>query len=378
MTLDESILEDVGRLEAGDPGEMLRAVASSAAQVRESAQASADAGIERLADEGRPRSVVVLGMGGSGIAGDVLAALTGPEAPVPVHVHKGYGLPRWVGAADLVVAVSCSGGTEETLSALDLAVRRGSRILAIGASESPLGEVARQGRALFVPIEARGRQPRSMLWGLSVPLALAADALGLATTGPEGVEATAARLEEISAACRPDSESFVNPGKTLALALADRLTMTWGASDVASVASYRMSCQLAENAKTAGLAGGLPEANHNQVVAFDGPGGAMAATDIFADPDLGEASWQRLRLVLLRDPADEHPQVTRRAEVSKEIAEDRGLAVTELVAEGATRLERLASLVAPVDYGTVYLALALGIDPTPVVAIQDLKARIAV
>ncbi len=381
MTLDEGVLEDASRLEVGDPGEMLRAVASAAAQVRESAQASAEAGIERLGEEGRPRSVVVLGMGGSGIAGDVLAALAGPEAPVPVYVHKGYGLPRWVGAADLVVAVSCSGGTEETLSALDLAIRRGSRVLAVGAAESPLGEVARQGRALFVPIEARGRQPRSMLWGLSVPLALAADALGLASTGAEGVEATAVRLEEIATACRPDSESFVNPGKSLALALADRLTMTWGASDVAGVAAYRMLCQLAENAKTVGVSGELPEANHNQVVAFDGPAGGLGgqgAADIFADPDLAESSALRLRLVLLRDPADEHPQVTRRAEVSKEIAENRGLAVTELVAEGSTRLERLASLVAPIDYATVYLALALGIDPTPVVAIQDLKSRIAV
>jgi glucose/mannose-6-phosphate isomerase len=81
--------------------------------------------------------------------------------------------------------------------------------------------------------------------------------------------------------------------------------------------------------------------------------------------------------VLLRDPPDEHPQVSRRAEVSKDLAEERGVSYTELVAEGSSRLERLASLVGPIDYGTVYLALALGVDPTPVVAIQDLKERIA-
>ena len=79
------------------------------------------------------------------------------------------------------------------------------------------------------------------------------------------------RLEEIAAACRPDSESFVNPGKSLALALGDRLPMTWGTTDIAGVAAYRMLCQLAENAKLPGIAGVLPEANHNQVVAFDGP-----------------------------------------------------------------------------------------------------------
>ncbi|MDQ1635142.1 MAG: glucose/mannose-6-phosphate isomerase [Frankiaceae bacterium] len=378
MTIDESVLEDAQRIEAGDPGDMLRAVASSAAQVRESAAAAHEAGIARLADEGRPRSVVVLGMGGSGISGDVFAALAGPESPVPVFVHKGYGLPRWIGAADLVVAVSCSGGTEETLSALEAAVRRGCRTLVIGAANSPVAELANAGRALFVPVDARGRQPRSMMWGLSTPLAIAADALGLAEIPQGEIEATAMRLEEIATVCRPDSDSFVNPGKTLALALADRLAMTWGTTDIANVAAYRMLCQLAENAKLPGIAGNLPEANHNQVVAFDGPAGGGSAEDIFNDPDEGGSTGQKLRLVLLRDHADEHPQVTRRADVSEVIAQDRGVAVTALKAEGVSRFERLASLVAPIDYATVYLALLLGLDPTPVVAIQDLKARIAV
>jgi glucose/mannose-6-phosphate isomerase len=379
--MDEALLEDGARVEAGDPGEMLRAVATSAAQVRESAFAATEAGVAGLGEEALPRSVVVLGMGGSGIAGDVLAALAGSESPAPVVVHKDYGLPRWVGAADLVIAVSCSGGTEETLSGLDLAVRRGCRVLAVGAPDSPLHVVARQGRALFVPVLARGRQPRSMLWGLSVPLVMAADALGLAQTSAEELEAAAVRLEGVAASCRPESEAFLNPGKSLALALADRLSMTWGASRVAGVAANRMQCQLAENAKSPGIAGVLPEANHNQVVAFDGPAGGLGAADIFADPgDEGVsigAGAQKLRLLLLRDPADEHPQATRRADVSRAIAEDRGVPVTELMAEGGSRLERLASLVGPIDYATVYLALGLGIDPTPVVAIQDLKARIA-
>jgi glucose/mannose-6-phosphate isomerase len=375
--VDEGLLEDGSRLESADPGQMLRAVASSAAQVRESLTACEEAGVSRLAQEGMPRSVVVLGMGGSGIAGDVLAAVVGPEAPIPVLAHKGYGLPRWVGAADLVIAVSCSGGTEETLSAFESAIRRGCRAVAVGAPESPLAQLGAQGRALFVPVEARGRQPRSMLWGLSVPPVLVAHALGLCEQGSETLEATATRLEEIASACRPDSESFVNPGKSLALAMADRLPMAWGTSGIAGAAAYRLLCQLAENSKLPGVSGVLPEANHNQVVAFDGPAGGMRANDIFADPDLDGVGGTRLRLVLLRDPADEHPQVARRAEVSKDLAEDRGVAVTELVAEGDSRLERLASLVGPIDYATVYLGIALGVDPTPVVAIQDLKERIA-
>jgi glucose/mannose-6-phosphate isomerase len=353
---------------------MLRAVATSGAQVRESAALAADSGLEQLALDGRPRAVVVLGMGGSGIAGDVLAAVCGHESPVPVFVHKGYGLPGWVGAADLVCGVSCSGTTEETLSGFDEALRRGARMLGVGAADSPLAFIAERGRAPFIPVRADGRLPRAMAWALSVPLLVAASELGIADCSPRAIEATAARLDETAILCRPASESFVNPGKELALALAGTLPMAWGCSGVAATAAYRLTCQWNENAKLPAIWGALPEANHNQVVAFDGPQGAGGGTDIFADPD---ESAGRLRLVLLRDAADEHPQVTRRAEVSKDIADARGIAVTELNAEGDSRLERLASLIGLIDYGSVYTALGIGVDPSPIVAIQDLKARIA-
>jgi glucose/mannose-6-phosphate isomerase len=382
MPIDESVLDSVEQLDAGDPGEMLRAVASSGAQVREAAQLAAEAGLERLAEDGRPRSIVVLGMGGSGIAGDILAAVCGIECPVPVTVVKGYQLPGWVGASDLVCGVSCSGTTEETLTCFAEAQRRGSRLLGVGAVDSPLSFIAEQGRGLFVPVRAEGRLPRSMAWGLSVPLVMAAAQLRLTDGSEQGLEATAARLDELASACRPSSESFVNPGKELALVLADALPMVWGCSPIAAVAALRLSCQWNENAKLPAIASVLPEGNHNQVVAFDGPYGqlsggdglASAIDDIFADP---EDKVGKLRLVLLRDPAEEHPQVTRRAEVSTEIAEARGVPVSSLDAVGETRMERLASLVGLIDYASVYTALGFGIDPTPIAAIQDLKARIA-
>lgn len=353
---------------------MLRAVATSGAQVRQGAALAADADLEALALDGRPRAVVVLGMGGSGIAGDVLAAVCGHESSVPIFVYKGYGLPGWVGAADLVCGVSCSGTTEETLSGFEEALRRGARLLGVGAADSPLAFIAERGRAPFIPVRAEGRLPRSMAWALSVPLLVAASKLGITDCSPRVIEATATRLDEIAILCRPDSESFVNPGKELALALADSLPMAWGCSGIGGVAAYRLSCQWNENAKLPAIASSLPEANHNQVVAFDGPFGASnTGGDIFADPD---ESGGRLRLVLLRDPADEHPQVTRRAEVSKDIADARGVAYTELTAEGDSRLERLASLIGLIDYGSVYTALGSGIDPSPIAAIQDLKTRI--
>ena len=378
MTSPEDLLDDQTRIEAGDPGGMLPAVASAAAQVREAAVLAAEAGVERLQEDGRPRAVVVCGMGGSGIAGDVLAAVAGPSCPVPVVTHRGYGLPAWVGPVDLVVVVSCSGSTEETLSALEEAVRRGCRLMVVGAAGSPVDDLGQRGRAVFVPV-TQGRQPRASMWALSTPLVVAAHALGLLQAPPEAVEEAATTLEEVAARCRPDAASLVNPAKRLALDLQGRLPVLWGTSPLAGAVAYRFACQLNENAKAPAVWGVLPEANHNQVVAFDGPfagaSGSGGEDDFFRDREDDEDQESRLSLVLLRD-LDEHPQVTRRADVSAELARERDVPVVQLQAEGSTPLARLASLVGLTDYASTYLALAQGIDPTPVDAITALKQRI--
>ncbi|HEX2312453.1 MAG TPA: SIS domain-containing protein [Thermomonospora sp.] len=375
--VDSRRLDDPAALAAADPGEMLRQVASSAAQIREARLLSGEAGLERLAEDGRPRAVVVTGMGGSGISGDVLAAVCGTGCPVPVTTVRGYRLPGWVGAADLVVAVSCSGATEETLAVAAEAMRRGCRMLFVGGDDSPLTELAARSRAPFVPVRSVG-QPRSTLWGLTVPLIMAARTLGLVQVPDDVLEAAAVRLEDVAHRCRPDSESFVNPAKQVALDLAGELPMVWGSSELAETAAYRMCCQLNENAKYPGVFGGLPEVDHNQVVAFDGyfAGGAPADPGDFFRDRADDPERSPLRLVVLRD-TEEHPQVSKRREVSVELAQARGVAVTEIAAEDGHPLERIAGLIAMADYVTVYLAIALGVDPTPVTAIQELKARIA-
>jgi glucose/mannose-6-phosphate isomerase len=284
-------------------------------------------------------------------------------------VHD-YRLPGWVGAADLVIAVSCSGATEETLSATAEAVRRGCRLLGVGSRGSPLADMAEQAHAPFIGVKPVG-MPRSMLWALSVPLVVAAARLGVLDMPEDAYESAAAELERVAHLCRPDSEAFVNPAKTLALDLSGTLPMIWGTSPLTGVAAARFASQLHENGKYPAIAGVLPEANHNQVVVFDGP---FVAGPGGMREDQGPPV--PLRLVLLRD-THEHPQVARRREESARIAADRGIEVTELAASGDLPLERLASLVTLIDYASVYLAIANGIDPAPIAAIQELKARIA-
>jgi len=131
LDVDDARLDDPAAVAATDSQNMLRAVATAGAQIRMALTGAREAGLDRVTDGGRPRAIVVVGMGGSGIAGDVLAAVAGAACPVPIVVHRGYSLPGWVGAADLVIAVSCSGATQETLSAFDEAARRGAGLTEI-------------------------------------------------------------------------------------------------------------------------------------------------------------------------------------------------------------------------------------------------------
>ncbi|WP_214107598.1 SIS domain-containing protein [Acrocarpospora catenulata] len=359
-------LDDQAYLAAGDPSGLLPAVASSGAQVRTAYRSAVEASAGVVAADGRPRAIVVAGMGASGIAGDVLAAVCGPGAPVPISTVRGYRLPGWVGAADLVMAVSRNGDTEETLALAAEAARRGCRLLAVGGRSSPLAALATQTGSPFVPVVPVGQQ-RTTLWSLAVPLIVAAASLGLAQADAGLFESVAKRLEEVAHRCRPSSESFINPGKTLAEELAESIPMVWGTSQLTMVAAYRLACQLGENARYPALWGEIPETGHNQIGALDGP---LAQRDIFAD-----SPSRSLRLVILRD-TEEHPAVARRRQVSLRLAQDRGVPVSEIAAEGLHPLERLATLICLLDYAAVYLALGYGIDPAPVSAITELKTRI--
>jgi glucose/mannose-6-phosphate isomerase len=387
----EERLDNTAHLEAADPSGMLRQVAAAAAQIRKGLRATEETNLGPVVSAGRPRAIVACGMGGSGLAGEVLRAVCGTGCAVPVVALHDYQLPGWVGAADLVLAVSSSGSAEETLSVATEAVRRGCPLAGVGAPRSPLALIAEQARAPYVPIDRPGMD-RAGLWGLSVPLLVIATRLGLIEVTAAEFEATAATLERISHLCRPDSEAFVNPAKTLALDLVGTLPLIWGSSPLASMAALRFACQLNEDAKYPAVHGVLPEANHNQVVMFDGPfapwpasshtvlADPVLAAPVLDEPGLGEEEEAGppvpLRLVILRDTA-EHPQVARRREVSAELAGRRGIEVSELAAEGDRPLHRLASLIQLIDYTAVYLGIATGVDPGPVAAIGDLKDRIA-
>ncbi|GIM95642.1 SIS domain-containing protein [Paractinoplanes toevensis] len=380
---DESLLDDEKSMLANDPGGMLRATASAGAQVRESAALAAEADLSMMADEGRPRAVVVAGIGTAGLTGNILATVAGHRCPVPIIGHRSAGIPGWVGAADVVIAVSASGRSPEALAAAEAAVRRGARLIAIGNPDTELQAMAERARSPFIPVPRRA-PARASLWGLTVPVLLAARAIGLVKVNEADLAETATRLDADAERCRAGADSFVNPAKSLALGLAGSIPIVWGSSPLATVAARRFADTLAANARYPVMAGALGEAGRGRVGLLDGVFGGLAESsrDIFADPDEEEeATGTRLRLVVFRDgglnpeeDADEPIAVEeRRADAVQTLAERRGVRVDVLTAEGGSALERLASLTAVPDFASLYLALAHGLDPMAVPAISEMK-----
>jgi hypothetical protein len=373
-------LDDTELVEAGDPGGMLRQIALSAAQIRSALRACEEADLSGLRPDSRPRAIVVAGTGGSGFAGEVLTAICGTGAPVQVVSVRGYQLPGWVGAADLVIAVSASGTSEETLALAGQAVRRGCHFAAVGAPGTPLHEIAARTRGTYVPVAANGLA-RSAPWTLAIPPLVIASRLGVVRIDPAVYEDAAVAMEEIAHQCRPSSESFVNPGKSLALDLVGTLPVIWGGSLLAGVAARRFASQLAASAKYPAMAGTLPGAGHDQVAVFDGPFAPAPIPEFpeAEDFDLAEPEPEpgegppMPRLVLIADAVGEHPSVTQMRAAAASLAAARGIDVSELSAAGEHPLRRLTGVVQLIDYAAAYLGIACGIDPLSGAAVGDLR-----
>jgi hypothetical protein len=392
---DESRVDDDAALAALDSHQTLRALATAGAQVREAVELSAEGGIQRVGGGERPRSVLVASLGGSAVVCDVLELLAEPGSPVPVSVRRNVPLPGWVGPLDLVIAVSLSGRAPGPLALAAEAARRGAALLTVGAVESPLADVAARARGVHIGI-GRGRSTsRTALWSLLAPVLLGAGRLGIIDVDDRVLAETADRLDEVAEACRPSSESFVNPAKVLAADLAEGVPVVLGDGPLNGVAASRATSMLARTARVPATSGELPDDAAQVVACFDGPftssysGGAPGAPgaggrgdgdDIFTDPFLDGPAAPRLSLLMLRDVLP--VPMTREADEARSLAEavtsaarEVGVRVSEVTAEPGHPLTRLAGQIATTDFAATYLALGLGLDPAVSPHVADLRGR---
>lgn len=347
-------LDDVQALRAGDPGDMLGAISAMPEHARSGYESGlAATGLPSLEDV---TSVTYCGMGGSGIAGDVLRALFRERLGVPVDVNRSPELPEHCGPHTLVIACSYSGNTSETLETFEEAVSRGCRTVAItsgGALAVRAGE-----RATGLTRVPGGFLPRAAFAYLSFGMLGTLEAAGLLPPLASDVREAASELDTLVGRLGAATPRADNPAKQLAWSLGDRRPVVWGAEGIGSVAAARWKAQFNENAEVPAWWSSLPELDHNEVVGWSDDEGVP---------------WF---VIGLRHPG-EHVGVAVRFGPSLEIARAAGAVTEEVWAAGHAPLARLCSLVVTGDFTSTYLALRRGVDPSAMAAIDHLKAVLA-
>jgi glucose/mannose-6-phosphate isomerase len=304
---------------------------------------------------GRPRLIIVAGMGGSASGGDLVAACATESLDVPILVHRGYGLPAAAGRDTLVVAMSYSGGTVEVLSAAHAALERGVRLITVTAGGA-LGALA-EARGLSRVALPGGLMPRMALGYLVFPLLTVLAGCGAAVASEaeldEALDVVAAQAEDLGVASSVDK----NAAKRLALAIGDRLPAVYG-GPLTATAAYRWKTDFEENAKVLAVAGAVPEMNHNEIEAWQG------------------SAARARHMVLLREDGEE-PEIARRFELMRSLVRPAAGGVSETWARGAGRLARILSLAYASLWTSFYLAVLHGADPWPVPMLEEVKRRLS-
>ncbi len=343
---------DVARL---DPDDMLRRIRELPDQCRD-AWANArpltlPAGYKRVAN------VVILGMGGSAIGGDLVRTLVQDRCPVPIAVCRDYDLPAYAGPETLVIGSSYSGGTEETRSAFAQAAARGCKLLAIATGGALIDDARAHGAPVLTyhyPSQPRGALGHSFVALLAVlhKLELIADPYADLCEAIDLMRSLGPTLE-------PTVPKDRNPAKQLALKLYDHLSIFYGAGILSEVAR-RWKGQVNENAKAWAFYDTLPELDHNSVVGFQLPASLLP----------------HLVVVSLEAPAD-HPRVALRQQVTRDLLRTSGVAVEMVRAQGKSPLAQMLWTIHLGDYTSFHLACLNNVDPTPIALINYLKKRLA-
>jgi glucose/mannose-6-phosphate isomerase len=333
---------------------MWEATANRPEQVEAAARDAQD--LDGLPDRESVENVVVLGMGGSGIVGDVVTAVAGPFMAVPVVVVKSYTLPAFVGEGSLVFAVSFSGDTEETLETASEAAVQGARVVAVTAG-GELAKLASAWGAPLVPVPDTIPQPRAALGGLAIPPLVVLEQVGLFPGATQWVELAVDQLKRR----RDELVREVGPAADLARRIGRTFPLVHSSGALGTAAAQRWKTQVNENAKAPAFWSVQPELSHNEIQGWG---------------QHGDVTRQLLTVVMLRHDA-EHPQVVRRFELATELMGEVVAGIEEVHAEGDGELAQLLDLMLVGDFVSLHMADNEGIDPGPVPALAEIKERLS-
>ncbi len=309
------------------------------------------------ADYADVNKVVILGMGGSAIGGDLVRSLfSGQKKPI-IFVSREYDLPAFVDDRTLVIASSYSGNTEETLSAFSQTLERKCKKLAMTTG----GELKRMAEAAGVPvfvIDYKG-QPRAALGYGFISLIAFLQQLGLVSNKKDEVKSMIQDLDKVLGELQETVTTGSNRAKQLAKELHGKVAVIYGAGILSEVA-HRWKTQINENGKSWAFYETFSELNHNAVVGYQFP--RELASKIY--------------VVLLRCPSL-HPRILLRYQITAELLKQSGISHETIDSRAENELSQMMGLLYLGDWVSYYIAILNEIDPTPVTVIEYLKKRLS-
>jgi glucose/mannose-6-phosphate isomerase len=301
----------------------------------------------------KPANIIICGMGGSAIAGDYVARLFERELKIPLIISRDYYLPAFVDENSLIICISYSGNTEETLSRYLDALQKGSMIIAISSS----GALEEFSEAIGIPhLKIReGIPPRSSLPLIYISLITLLEKLNIVSNIVQDIQETEEILEKLALEYAPTVSTASNMAKNIAYGLFNTLPIFLG-NTIYSPVAYRAKCEFNENSKIVALNEDIPEHNHNGIVVFDNPNRTL----------------NDVAFVFFRGKEESKP-IKIRIEEIKKLATERTEKVLEIYSQGESTLAKQLSSTYLIDFVSIYLAILYEVDPTVTPSIDKLK-----
>ena len=302
------------------------------------------------------RNIIITGLGGSAIGGDLLRSYLQYEISIPVQVNRNYFIPAYADEHTMVICSSYSGDTEETISAYNDAKSKGCKIACISAGGKLTIMAENDGN--YVVKVPRGYQPRCALAFSFITMLMLFVKLKFIKERDNEI----ARLIDVMSsrsAVYSDFSGGANPALNIAEHLHGRIPVIYSSNDLLDIVNLRWRGQFAENSKTLAFGNYFPELNHNEIVGWQE----------------NSEFLRNFALIYLLDRED-NPRIVKRQNITKEILEPyRGIDI-EIESEGNSKLERIFDLVYLGDWISFYLAVINKTDPTPIEKINLLKNKL--
>ena len=347
-----SVLDEIGKIGKIDKSNMLSFCVEAPKHYREAAKIAKKTSLSYA----NPENIIIAGMGGSAIGGELLKDWARNKARVPIEVSRDYSLPAYANEKSLVLIVSYSGETEESLSAFLHATKRRCMIYCISSGGSLL-EFAEKLNVPYLRVPA-GMPPRAALPYLFVPLLMALEKTRIVSSGSEELSEAIRLLERISSENSPEKPVKDNIAKTLASGINETVPVVYGFGVYRSVAQ-RFKQQFNENSKVPSKWEVFSELNHNEVVGWE-KAGKLA---------------KHFSTIFIRDIA-EPVEIRRRIEITRTLMQPNSSKLFEVWSQGKSELAKMLSTICIGDFTSIYLAILRKVDPTPVKTIALLKEKL--